>query len=91
MSLTTIAIARTYVGRSLLIVTFILHVSNQMHERTIILHLLICLLYPLQCDIISLTDLKIMEAIHLLPFLQKWRFNFQILGFRYFKFLFIYE
>ena len=61
-----------------------------MRGRPIILHLLICLFYPLQCDIISLTDIKIPQAI-LLALCKNGNFNFSILGFRYFEFLFIYE
>ena len=39
---------------------------NQVCGELIILHLLICLFYPLQCDIIRLTGLIITQAIHLL-------------------------
>ena len=60
-----------------------------MRGRPIILHLLICLFYPLQYDIISLTGLKTTKAIHpLLAFCKNATllFNPRILIFR-----FIYE
>ena len=53
-----------------------------------ILHLLISHFYPLQCDIISLTNLKITQAIRLLISFCK---HGILLGLQYFKFLFIYE
>ena len=39
---------------------------NELCGRPIILHILICLSYPLYYDIISLTSLKITQAFHLL-------------------------
>ena len=55
------------ISQTKLTITCALHiVINQVCERLIKLYMLICLFYPLQYDIISLTDLKITQVIHLL-------------------------
>ena len=51
---------------------------NQVHRRPILLHLL---MYPLQCDIIA-------KCLTIFLLFVKIEFNFQILGFHYFKFLY---
>ena len=56
-----------------------------MRGRSTLLHLLVCILYALQRDIISQTSLKITKAIYLLRFFNITSASVLFLEFRYFE------
>ena len=62
-----------------------------MHGWLTLLHLLVCIFYALQWDIISQTSLKITKASYLLRFFNKTSASVLFLEFRYFELQNIYS